>query len=84
MDNSIQHICLDQLNKQHNNMIERFYHRRKEFKGVMKQVRPDCIISFLPEPNFICLSLKRILKIPIIISVRNDPKIEYKNPIWNM
>ena len=47
---------------------------------------PDIIISFLPEPSFRVLLLKKysskIKKIPIIVSVRNDPKTEYKNPLF--
>ena len=49
------------------------------------EFNPDIIISFLPEPTFRLLFLKKynklIKKIPVIISVRNDPDTEYKNPV---
>lgn len=49
---------------------------------------PDVIISFLPEPSFRILLLKKISKkirnIPVIVSVRNDPNIEYNNPIYKL
>ena len=47
---------------------------------------PDVIISFLPEPSFRILFLKKTCKkiknIPIIVSVRNDPNTEYKNGLF--
>lgn len=48
--------------------------------------KPDIIISFLPEPSFRILFLKkidkRIKKIPVIVSVRNDPEEEYNNLLY--
>lgn len=56
----------------------------KMYKIVVNE-RPDIIISFLPEPSFRIMLLKKISKkvkkIPVIISIRNDPTIEYKNKI---
>ena len=48
----------------------------------IKRFKPDVIISFLPEPSFFVLILKKFNKIPVIVSVRNDPKIEYKSKIY--
>ena len=46
---------------------------------------PDIILSFLPEPSMRLMLIKRfskkIRKIPTIISVRNDPQIEFKNKV---
>ena len=54
-------------------------------KEVIK-FKPDIIISFLPEPSFRLLILKKyssiIRKIPVVVSVRNDPNIEYNNFIY--
>lgn len=51
----------------------------------IKEINPDIIISFLPEPSLKLMLLKKINrqlnKIPTIISVRNDPNIEYKNKL---
>ena len=44
---------------------------------IVKKEKPDVIISFLTGPNFRILLLKKFINIPTIISVRNDPKIEY-------
>lgn len=57
-------------------------------KNIILEEKPDIIISFLPEPSFKILALKKINKkikeIPTIVSVRNDPVIEYKNKIINI
>jgi glycosyltransferase involved in cell wall biosynthesis len=49
---------------------------------------PDVIISFLPEPSFKVLILKKFFikmkNIPIIVSVRNDPVIEYNNFVYKV
>lgn len=73
----INHICIDK--HPYKNIGERFYKRRKILGKILSEVSPDCIISFLPEPNFLCLSLKYRLKCPVIISLRNDPNKEYHN-----
>lgn len=68
--------------------IMKLYHKLS--KNVMRIFRlkkqinlynPTVILSFLPEPSFFTLFLKR-KKTPVIISVRNDPKVEYKNKIY--
>lgn len=54
--------------------------------GILKY-NPNVIISFLPEPTARILFLKKInrkiCKIPVILSVRNDPKIIYKSKKMN-
>lgn len=64
--------------------LVKLYKMKKE----ILKFKPDIIISFLPEPSFRVLALKKyckkIRKIPIIVSVRNDPQIEYKNYIYKI
>lgn len=58
-----------------------------KLKRIIINYNPDIIISFLPEPSFRILALKKhckkIKNIPTIISVRNDPNTEYSNKIYN-
>lgn len=61
--------------------IANFVKRIKLMKKAVNKIRPDIIISFLPYTSFI--TLKAIKNIPIIVSVRNDPKIEYSSKIYN-
>ena len=63
--------------------IIRNLRRIRKLKKIIKKNKPEIIVSFLPEPNFLNLILKSKFKIPIIISVRNDPKEEYKSNLYN-
>lgn len=49
----------------------------KRLKDYIKDIDPDIILGFLPEPSYRLLILKPFIKSPVIISDRNDPKIEY-------
>lgn len=65
--------------QQFENKVTRFLRRRRKLRQVLKGIQPDLVVSFLPEPNFLVLSLKRYLsEVPIVVSVRNDPAVEYK------
>lgn len=59
--------------------------RLVKFKKEIINEHPDVIISFLPEPSlrlmFVRKFSKKLQKIPVIISIRNDPNIEYKSLI---
>ena len=60
--------------------IKKFFkniYRRNKVEEFYKKSDYDVIIAFLPEPSFMILSLKKKIKIPIIISERNDPNKEY-------
>lgn len=70
-------ILLDVYSKINKNVIRIF-----KLNKQIKKYNPDIILSFLPEPSFFTLLLKK-KKIPVVISVRNDPKVEYKNRIYN-
>lgn len=54
-----------------------------KIKNIIDDIEPDIIISFLPEPSFKLMAAKKVFsslkKYPVIISIRNDPNIEYKN-----
>ena len=56
-------------------------------KNVIKKEKPDIAISFLPEASFRIASLKRFSKcmknIPLIVSIRNNPYVEYKSKLVN-
>lgn len=61
--------------------ISNFVKRIKLMKKAINKINPDIIISFLPYTSFI--TLKAIKDIPTIVSIRNDPKIEYSSKIYN-
>lgn len=58
-----------------------------KLKKEILNFNPDIILSFLPEPSFRVLTLKKfcnkIKDIPVIVAVRNDPKTRYSNPLYH-
>ena len=76
------HVDLLKLDKEKfiKNGVIRNIKRITMLKKIIKNFKPDIIISFLPEPSFRVLFIKTFCRIcPVIVSVRNDPKVEYKN-----
>lgn len=53
-------------------------------KKIYRKEEADIILTFLPESSFLTLMLKSGIKSKVIVSVRNDPKIEYKRIIYKM
>lgn len=61
-------------------MPVRFVRRRNRLKRLLCGLKKDAaqvVISFLPEPNMLACSLKRAVRMPVVISVRNAPAVEY-------
>lgn len=79
LDSDISFMTLDYVNDKKDNIIFRNIKRIKRLNKYIKDFDPDIILSFLPEPSYRVLFLKPIDKKKIIVSVRNDPKIEYKS-----
>lgn len=55
-----------------------------KLKKIYKKEKADVILTFLPESSFFTLMLKSSIKSKVIVSVRNDPKIEYKSIIYKI
>lgn len=81
LNENIKIYTLDDKNIIKNKLI-RNIKRRNKLKMIVNQIKPDIIISFLPEPTFRVMSLK--IDIPRIISERNDPNTEYKSFIYHL
>lgn len=71
------------LEKSKNNCskIRRNYLRIKKLRKILKLESPDCIISFMAEPNYRAIIATIGLKTKVIISIRNDPNKEYSGII---
>jgi len=81
LDKNINVYSLDQGSNIENFLIKNVK-RIRNLKKIINKVKPDIIVSFLPEPSYRLLFLKIFNKnLKVIVSVRNDPKIEYKNII---
>ena len=57
--------------------IAHIFFRNKFFKNIWRDERPDYIISFIGKMNIFSLMTAKKFKIPVYVSVRNDPKTEY-------
>jgi len=57
--------------------IKRNISRIRKLRNICKEEMPDVLISFMAEPNFRALIATWGLRIKNIISVRNDPNMEY-------
>ena len=79
LDSDISFMTLDYVNDKKDNIIFRNIKRIKRLNKYIKDFDPDIILSFLPEPSYRVLFLKPFNKKKVIVSVRNDPKIEYKS-----
>ena len=88
LNNKIKLIQIDKKEYSKLNRIKKFFiklspRRLTDLLTTIIQEKPDIIISFLPEPSMRIMFLKKINRkirnIPTIISIRNDPTVEYKN-----
>lgn len=86
INNSVKIIKLDKSKRRYNIITKktRFFKYFWTMKSFFRKENPDYIVSFLPKPSFLSILTKN-KKSKIIVSVRNDPKIEYNNLIdWNL
>ena len=67
------------LNSAHidGSLIKRNYLLLKKLRKVIKEKKPDVIVSFMPEANFRVLISTVGISTKSIVSVRNDPNKEY-------
>lgn len=73
---------LEHSEDRNNSFIIKNLKRIKALNSYIGEIKPDVIISFLPEPSYRVLFLKIVKrKLKIIVSIRNDPKVEYKSDL---
>lgn len=56
----------------------------KKLREIIKEKRPDIVISFMAEPNFRAILATIGLKSKCMVSVRNDPDKEYPNAVYRI
>lgn len=80
LDEAIKYIPLCKGSKKRIGFVKRIHELRKE----IKQLRPDAVISFLPNAN-IYSSISLIgLKVPHIVAERNNPYVDPKGKITRL
>ena len=66
------------------NVILKNIKRMKNLRRSIIEEKPNCVLSFLGRPNLRLLIATIGLKVPKIVSVRNDPKREYDSKVKAM
>ena len=64
--------------------IRNFLRRVITIRRLIKQLKPDIVISFMDRVNVITLIATRFLKIPVIVCERSDPVLCYPGRFWNI
>ncbi len=59
------------------NFIKRF----RRLRNIWKKIKPDLILSFIGKNNMMAILTSRFLSIPVVISVRGEPKEEYYSKV---
>ena len=57
------------------------FKRHKFLKKIWQKEKPDYIVSFIGKMNVFALMTAKKFKIPVYVSVRSDPKEEYRSKI---
>lgn len=65
------------------NRIDGFFRRNSKLisalKAVLKKEKPNLVVSFMGECNYRAIIASKSLRIKCIVSVRNDPNMEYSS-----
>ncbi len=59
------------------NRLTNFVRRFQKLREVWKTEQPDLILSFIGKNNVMALLTSRFLSIPVVVSVRGEPREEY-------
>ncbi len=57
--------------------VGNFFARLRKLRGIIKEERPGCILSFIGKNNFMALLASFFTGIPVVVSVRGEPACEY-------
>lgn len=64
-----------------NSRIVNFIRRFKKLRNVWKSEKPDVIVSFIGKNNFMAILTAWGLQIPVVTSVRGEPRAEYYSKV---
>ena len=74
------HLSLDNSEEDSkSNKIVKNIKRNSRFKEVLKTYKPSIVITFLEREIFRVLYLKPHISVPVIVSFRNDPNVDYSS-----
>ncbi|SFF83169.1 hypothetical protein SAMN05216459_1021, partial [Ensifer sp. OV372] len=56
--------------------------RLYRLRSTISRTRPDFVLSFLTRTNVLTLLATRGLRLPVIVSERNNPAVQPFGPFW--
>lgn len=60
--------------------IHNFVARYQKLRGILKELHPNLVLAFLGKNNLMAIAATLFTDIPVVVSVRGEPKSEYSNP----
>lgn len=64
--------------------IRNVFRRFSKLSGIWKDIKPDVILSFIGKNNFNAILTGKKAKIPVAVSIRANPEMEYYNIIMKL
>ena len=64
-------------NEKKKSRVVNFYRRFMKLRDIWKKEKPDLILSFIGKNNIMAIASSRFLRIPVVVSVRGEPELEY-------
>ncbi len=58
-------------------VLQKQYFRVRNLRRIIRKEKPDIILSFCVKANYRAIMASLGMDIPVVISVRNDPKVDY-------
>ncbi|WP_372663121.1 glycosyltransferase family 4 protein [Cohnella sp.] len=79
---SVKHVCLDASYQDVNdNVIIKNIRRNRKIIKFINSYNPDVVVTFLDREIYRILSVRRFINVPIIVSFRNDPNVDYQSKL---
>ena len=70
------HAGLTETQEKSNRIAKQWY-RIHNLRAILKKEEPSVVLSFCAKANYRAMMASTAMKIPVIVSVRNNPKIDY-------
>jgi len=84
LDARVQHVGLDLMSdsKGITDALVNTHRRVRRIREVMKDVRPDLVVSMMPAMNIMSILASIFLRVPVIICERTYPPADYLGRVW--
>lgn len=62
--------------------VVNLYRRIMKLRSVWREIKPNIIVSFIRKNNLMAIASSRFLKIPVLVAVRANPKVEFDGRLF--